>query len=177
MTRTLVAFYSSTGHTRKVAELTAAALGADLEEIVDPVRRTGAIGMIRSSFAALLKRPAKIGPSTADPTSYDLVVVGTPVWASSLSTPALAYLARHRDRLPSVAFFYTSGSEDGDRPFAQMAAAAGKKPVATLAVPEAELAAAALAVQRFALAIEQAGAPPRPARGSTPAPGAPVPVT
>jgi len=41
MKRILIAYYSRSGNTRRVAPRLAADLGADLEEIVDPTRISG----------------------------------------------------------------------------------------------------------------------------------------
>ena len=101
--KTLVVFYSRSGTTRRVAQALSEALQCDLEEITEPKPRTGFLGYIRSLLEATRKRPSTITPKKHDVSSYALVVVGTPVWAWSLSSPVRAYLMS------------TKGSED---PFA-----------------------------------------------------------
>jgi flavodoxin len=128
--RILVAYYSRTGTTEKVAHALATALGADIEAIVDHTRRRGIIGYLRSGYEATLGRLVLIAPATRDPWSYDLVVVGTPIWNQCLSSPVRSYLERHE--FHKVAFFCTCGGRGSERVFAQMAEAAGHPPVATL---------------------------------------------
>lgn len=132
--RTLVVFYSRSGTTRRIARALADALGCDLEEIEEPTGRTGFLGYIRSVLEARRERPATIAPMKHDVSSYDLVIVGTPVWAWSLSSPVRAYLAAAASRLPEVAFFCTLGGSGSETAFAQMTAIVGKTPRAVCAI-------------------------------------------
>jgi len=132
--RTLVAYYSRSGHTRDVARELAAALDADAEEIAEPSGRDGVVGYVRSALEAIWGASAQIDPPRRDPGLYDLVVVGTPVWYAAVSTPVRTYLWVERERLPKVAFFLTHGGFGSERVFGQMAALAGKHPAAELAL-------------------------------------------
>jgi flavodoxin len=136
--RTLVVFYSRSGTTRRIAEALAAALKCDLEEITEPKPRTGFLGYIRSLLEARRKRPSIIAPKKHDVSSYDLVVIGTPVWAWSLSSPVRAYLMATASQLPEVAFFCTFGARGSESSFAQMTATVGKKPRAVCAITQRE---------------------------------------
>jgi flavodoxin len=136
--RTLVVFYSRSGTTRRIAEALAAALKCDLEEITEPKPRTGFLGYIRSLLEARRKRPSIIAPKKHDVSSYDLVVIGTPVWAWSLSSPVRAYLMATASQLPEVAFFCTFGARGIESSFAQMTATVGKKPRAVCAITQRE---------------------------------------
>jgi len=126
---TLVVFYSRTGRTRKVAETIAAGLGADMEELREATDRIGLRGYLRSLFDALGR----------DPSRYDLVVVGTPVWVASVSAPVRAFLASNARRLPRVAFFVTEGGRGERSVFRQMAEIAASYPIATLALVQRDL--------------------------------------
>lgn len=136
--KTLVVFYSRSGTTRRIAEALSAALKSDLEEITEPKPRTGFLGYIRSLLEARRKRPSAITPQKHDVASYDLVVIGTPVWAWSVSSPVRAYLMATAGRLPEVAFFCTLGASGSDSAFAQMTAVVGKKPRAVCAITQRE---------------------------------------
>ena len=136
--RILVVFYSRSGTTRRIAEALAEALKCDLEEITEPNPRTGFLGYIRSLLEARRKRPSIIAPKKHDVSSYDLVVIGTPVWAWSLSSPVRAYLMATASQLPEVAFFCTLGAKGSESTFAQMTAIVGKKPRAVCAITQRE---------------------------------------
>lgn len=137
--RMLVACYSRTGRTRQVAGEIAAALGADLEEIGDTTERSGILGYLQSAIEALLGASTEIERPRRDPATYDVVVVGTPVWFSAVSTPVRTYLWLERDRLPQVAFFLTHGGSGSARALAQMGALAGKRPIGRLVLREDEI--------------------------------------
>jgi flavodoxin len=99
MSNTLVVYYSLTGHTRQIAEAIADAHDADLEVIEDTFNRDTGLGRFRSAIEGLLGLRSSITPPKHDPSEYDLVVVGTPVWAARLSSPVRAYLSQQRASL------------------------------------------------------------------------------
>src|SRR5512134_528517 len=171
MPRILVVCYSRSGHTRAVAQEVAAALGADLEELHDHVERGGYVGYLRTALEGVLGASTEIDPPRNDPARYDLVVVGSPVFAAGVSSPVRTYLWLERERLPRLAFLASYGGAGSDRTFGQMAAVAAKAPVATLAVREKELAAGSQgrAIASFAAAIRSALAPPVLAAAPEPA--------
>ncbi len=137
--KALVVFYSRTGTTRRIAEALAAALGCDCEAIVAAEGYTGLFGVTRALIEAMWKSPARIAAPKLDPAAYDLVILGTPVWAWSVAPPMRAYLAANKNNLPQVAFFCTLGGRGSDSAFAQMQAAAGKPPRATAAFTVADV--------------------------------------
>lgn len=137
----LVIFYSRSGTTRRIALAVSAALGGSIEEIAEDRGRNGLLGYCRSVFEARRKRSANILPAKNDPKSFDLVVIGTPVWAWSVSSPVRAYLSANKDRLPALAFFCTLGGAGSERAFAQMQDIVGKAPRATCAITAGDVAA------------------------------------
>lgn len=139
MGKTLVVYFSWTGHTRQVAEAVAAELGADLEEIREVNPRAGWIAYFRSAGEALRKTVVPINPAAKTPSAYDLVVLGTPVWAGRMSAPVRAYITQQWPSLRRIALFCTQGSANGATALAQMADLAGKRPLATMMVGEREL--------------------------------------
>ena len=129
----LVVFYSRSGTTRTIAEALAAALKCDAEEVVATQSRAGFLGIMRSLIEAMRHRPAQIAPAKLNASSYDLVIIGTPVWAWSVSSPIRAYLMENAKKLPQVAFFCTMGGRGDEATFTQMQALAGKTPRAKVA--------------------------------------------
>jgi flavodoxin len=137
--RVLVVFFSRTGTTRMLASTLARMLSADIEEICDLTERRGASGYLRCLLDSWRKRPAEIVPAGLDTAQYDLVVVGTPVWAGSVSAPVRAYLLENRSKFGHVAFFCSFGGLGSQVAFDEMRALAGRAPVAQCKVRATEV--------------------------------------
>jgi len=152
--KSLVAYYSRTGNTKTVAEAVANSLNADVEPISSDTERKG---MGRLVMQALFKVQARIGQTTKDPSLYDVVVVGTPVWAHTLSSPVRTYLAKNKSKFKSVAFFCTYGGSGSERALKNMESFCGKTAVGTLAVVEKDVKSGEYMekVKRFATELQE----------------------
>jgi len=139
MTRILIAYYSRTGHTRRVAVAIAKNCGAELEDLTVMRNYKGVFGYWRAAREALSQKPTTIGPTVKDPGEFDLVVVGTPVWAGNMSTPTRAYLTDHGPKIKRLAVFCTEGGSGGEKVLTQMASLCAREPIARLIVTEAEI--------------------------------------
>ena len=117
---TLIVYYSRTGHTRTIARELADALQADLEEIRETKSREGMAGYISAGKDATLKKATPIEPTSIDPNTYDLVIIGTPVWAFTMASGIRTWLTEHGKNLKKVAFFATMGGRGDERTFARM---------------------------------------------------------
>jgi len=135
----LVVYYSRTGVTKKVGQAIAGALGCEQEEIIDRRDRMGPAGYMGAGRDAMFKRLTEIAPIKKDPSQYNLVIIGTPVWAFTMSAAIRTYLARNRDKFNSVAFFCTEGGSGGRRTFREMEVICGKQPVAVLELTQNEV--------------------------------------
>jgi flavodoxin len=160
--KTLVAYYSRTGNTKRVAEALAENLNADNEAIVSDTKGKG---MGRLAMQAFLRVRAKIAQTTNDAASYDMVVIGSPVWAGKMSSPIRTYLAQNKDKFTSVAFFCTHGnprSEGSVKMLESMETLSGKKAAAVLdvAANDVESGAYVEKVKRFATALLELPASP-----------------
>jgi len=137
--RILVAYYSRTGFTRKAAHAIADTIGAEVEEITDGKDRSGALGYMKGGKDAMMKATTDIAGADRDPSDYDLVIIGTPVWAWNMTPAARTYIKAKRDGFKGVAFFCTYGGSPG-KTLEGMEALAGMKPVATLGLTSSEVA-------------------------------------
>lgn len=132
--KTLVAFYSRTGTTKKVAEKIAQNLNCDIEQITTPDNRSGITKYIKCGKEGLKRILAKINPTTKNPADYDLVIIGTPNWAGNMSSPIRTYLTENKDKFKKVAFFATMGGEDISKTFIEMEQIVNQKPVLAEAI-------------------------------------------
>jgi len=136
--KTLTVYYSRSGHTKKVAEAISKAMGSDLEEITEPRGRGGIIGWLRSGREARGEKLSVINPSKYDPTNYDILIVGTPIWAGNISSPVRTYLTKAAGKTKRVAYFATLGGNDDSATYAAMEKITGH-PEATLSIPQMEM--------------------------------------
>ena len=139
MKKILVAYYSRTGTTEKVADFLAEALGAECEAIKDTVDRGGAKGYIISGKEGMKRLLTQLQPTQKNIADFDLAIVGTPIWGWNMSSPMRTYLTEHKDEFKRVAFFCTMGGSGDNRAFSEMAAIIGKDPVAMLALTTKEV--------------------------------------
>jgi flavodoxin len=136
----LIAYYSRTGHTRKVAERLARRLDARLCPIRPIDSREGPVGYLRSLVEAVCGVEPQIRLPACEPTQADLVLLGTPVWGWRLSSPMRSLARRWRKDIRACAFFCTMGGSGSDRAFRDLRQLVGRTPVATLALSEGEVA-------------------------------------
>jgi len=139
MKKILIAYYSRTGTTKKVAEFLAEKLGADCEEINDTVDRAGAKGWLISGRDATQRKLTVLEQLQKNITDYDLVIIGTPIWSWNMSAPIRTYVSEHKDEFTQVAFFCTMGGSGDKRAFKEMAGIIGNNPIATLALTTKEV--------------------------------------
>lgn len=136
----LVVYYSRTGVTRKLADFIAKKINASLEEIKDTVNRVGIIGYLLAGRDAKFRRLTKLEKSNYSPADFDLVVIGTPIWAWNMSVPVRTYLEEYKGQFKQVAFFCTMGGSGDERAFREMGGGiTGKKPMATLSLKTKEV--------------------------------------
>jgi flavodoxin len=109
--KSLVFYYSRTGNARFVAQTVAAEVGADIEEVIDLKKRSGALGFLTGGSDARRGKETKIGPTAKSPADYDLIIVGTPVWAGR-PTPAIRTCLKKNDLSgKKAAIFLTQGGK------------------------------------------------------------------
>ena len=136
----LVAFYSRSGKTKKVAEAISKILKCNKEEIFDIKSREGVVGFLSAGTDANLRRLTAIKEIKNNPSLYDLVIIGTPIWSSNISTPIRTYLTLHKEGFKNVAFFCTRLGSDSKKVFDNMKNLSQKTPLALLQLTSREVA-------------------------------------
>lgn len=92
--KVLVIYYSFAGHTRTIAEQVAKAAQADLEELRaagEPVG-TGARHYVWALRHLLLSQKPLLVPVEHDASTYDLIILGSPVWLGTFSPVLRSYI-------------------------------------------------------------------------------------
>lgn len=151
----LVACYSMTGNTRRIADEVTIALQADGEDIRELHPRRGLSGVLRALFDALTRREPPIESIRRDPSDYDLLVLSGPVWAGRLASPVRSYARQHAAKARRIAFMCTEGGRGGEQAFAELSSLCGRTPEATLVITAEQIKNANYheAVQRFASSL------------------------
>jgi len=135
----LVAFFSRTGTTRRLAEHIARATGADLEELREAKSRRGIWGWLRSGYEGTYRRSAEVLPLGHNLRDYDLVFVGSPTWNRALASPVRGFLEQYASELSNVALFATCQGRGASDVLEQMSELLKKPPLATLAMIEMDV--------------------------------------
>jgi flavodoxin len=136
---TLVVYYSLTGRTEKVADKIVSKLKSDVEKIIDKKKRKGLFGFLFAGRDAFRERLTEIEKPSKDPSKYDLVILGTPVWAGNM-TPALrTYLNLFKGGFKKLAFFTTSGGSNYGKISEKVAEITGIKPMSYAGFSKKEL--------------------------------------
>ncbi|HOX29806.1 MAG TPA: flavodoxin [Candidatus Paceibacterota bacterium] len=126
----LVVYYSRSGNTERLAKDIAPGLDADLEKVIDLKNRSGIMGFILGGRDAMKKIPTKIESVKFDPSEYDLVAVGTPVWGGNIVPAVRTYFNSQKGQIKKLVFFETSGSTLPEKIAGSIEEAAQKKPLA-----------------------------------------------
>ena len=130
--KTLIVYYSRTGVTKGIANKIQKELDCDIEEITDGRKYDGKIGFLKGGMNASMGRLSDIDPISKNPADYDLIIVGTPVWASNMAAPVFTYLTKYRDKINKMASFCTCMGGGYDKALANMAEVSGKKQISTM---------------------------------------------
>ncbi|MGA1821078.1 MAG: flavodoxin family protein [Thermoplasmatota archaeon] len=111
--KALVVYYSFGGLTKEIAEAVAEGSNADLLELKTD-RRIDSGNFLDYSWGKTKNRIFHILPFDEDPSDYDLIFIGSPVWAWAPAPPIYAFLDRNPIMDKNVAFFTTSEGDPGN---------------------------------------------------------------
>jgi len=109
--KTLVIYYTRSGNSKFMAETIAAELGADIEEVIDLKNRRGKLAFLPAGRDAMRGKETEIAQTKRNPTDYDLIIIGQPVWAGN-PTPAIrTYMNKNALSGKKVALFFSDSSD------------------------------------------------------------------
>lgn len=137
--KALVLYYSRTGTTERVAKDIQQRLGCDIEPIVSKTSYRYVTGWLKAGREGMKQVLPELEPLRSDLGGYDVVIVGTPIWAGDVASPVRALLAKDGGRIGRCAVFITSGGEDRAKSFGSLETLCGKPPVAKLGLATREV--------------------------------------
>ena len=103
----LVIYYSKTGNTKHMAEAIADQAKAEIFEIQreKDVKSKGFMLYFRGGFESMTKRVPKLKDTSINIDDYDLIFIGTPVWAWNLNPATRAFLKSANIRNKKIGLF------------------------------------------------------------------------
>lgn len=99
--KTAIVYYSMSSNTSYVAKRIAKIIKADLV-FLEPVNAFPDKGFKKFFWggkSALMKERPELNPYEFDPDKYDIVIFGTPVWASCYTPPLRTFIEDYKDKL------------------------------------------------------------------------------
>lgn len=117
----LVVYYSYDGNTRFIAETVANELDADIHELkpVKEMKSKGFLKYVWGGTMVAMKRKPRLLPLDKNPADYDLIIIGTPVWNSTMAPPVRSFLDTFGSGVKLAALF-CSFSGGVKKTFAEM---------------------------------------------------------
>ena len=136
--KALIVYYSRTGVTKKIAEKMAKLLKSDIEEIKDTKDRSGIVGYMKGGHDAGLKKLTTIEKTKKSPEKYDIIIIGTPVWAWAMAPSIRTYIEQKKTRFSCIALFCTMGNSARNT-LNEMETIIGKKALAKIELKAADI--------------------------------------
>ena len=118
----VVIYYSLEGNTKYAAERIAAKLGADLIQLI-PVKEypTGKVSKyFWGGKSATFGEAPKLEPYVFDQNQYDLVILGTPIWAGTFAPPLRTFIRENKLTGKKVALFACCSGGATEKCFEQL---------------------------------------------------------
>ncbi|MDD5502883.1 MAG: flavodoxin [Candidatus Thermoplasmatota archaeon] len=110
MPKALVVYYSLEGNTRFIAENIAAEIGADIFELKTKKQLPGGfLKYIIGGFQAVSKKTPEILPIEKKLEDYEMVFIGTPVWAGKYAPAVRTFIKTFNLEGKNVAIFCCHG--------------------------------------------------------------------
>lgn len=119
--KTLIIFYSFEGNTKLIAEKMAHAIGADIAEL-KPQKEIRSKGFMKYFWAGkqvMFKQRPALEKLEKDLKDYDMIFLGSPVWAGTFAPAVRSFLENHDLENKKIALFCTCGGNQG-RTFNEM---------------------------------------------------------
>ncbi|HKK95614.1 MAG TPA: hypothetical protein VJ916_04810 [Anaerovoracaceae bacterium] len=115
MGKTLILYYSYEGSTETVAKHLADKLDSDIEKI-NPVKEMKSKGFAKYIWGGgqvTMKKKPEIEPIKSNLELYDLVLVGSPIWAGTMTPPIYTLFEDGIIKGKKIGYFYCSAGGAG----------------------------------------------------------------
>lgn len=115
MNTTLIVYYSYDGNCRLIAEKLHSFLSADTLElkVKNEKRLSGLKKMFLLGKQAKMKETPELESIACDLSHYSTILIGTPVWAWTMTPAVRSFLTQYKIEGKRIAFFCTHGGNPG----------------------------------------------------------------
>jgi flavodoxin len=113
--KVLVVYYSFEGNTRFIAETIAHEIGAEFL-VLKPKKEIQTHGFMKYFWGgkqATMKETPELLPLKKNPSDYDFIFIGTPVWAFTFAPPLRSFFSTQKLKGKKVALFCCHGGNMG----------------------------------------------------------------
>ena len=104
MNTVLVVYFSKTGNVKLLARKAVELLNADVEELIDNTKWTGADGFFRRARRSINKGDTVIDPVKYNPKDYEKILVFSPYWGPNICPAVRTYLKQNKDFIQELSF-------------------------------------------------------------------------
>ena len=96
MSKILIVYYSLTGNTQFIAEALRDTIEADILELkpIKELKPGSGTRFMWGGFQSTMKKKPELMDFDINPLEYDLIILGTPVWAWNISPPMRSFLSK-----------------------------------------------------------------------------------
>ena len=120
----LIVYYSLEGNTQYIAESMAGKLSADILKL-EPVKAytdKGFAKFIWGGKSAVMAEKPKLKPYDVDLSQYDEVIIGFPIWASTITPPIRTFVCDNLDELKAkkIAVYACQSGNGAEKAFAKL---------------------------------------------------------
>ncbi|MDR3063257.1 MAG: hypothetical protein LBU40_03850, partial [Methanobrevibacter sp.] len=135
----LIAYYSRTNVTANVINKISKEIDCDIEIIKDKKNRNGPLNYLKSGIDAARGKETEIETPSKNPSDYDLTIIGTPIWASTMATPVLTYLNHKKEEIKKLSIIITTGSSGIEKTIQEIEKLIGTTSVESLTLKRNDL--------------------------------------
>ncbi|KAB3536044.1 flavodoxin [Alkaliphilus pronyensis] len=113
--KSIVVYYSFEGNTNLIAEVMAEAIGADLLRLKPKkeIKSRGFGKYLWGGSQVVMNKKPELETFKQDLQDYDLIIIGTPVWAWTYAPPIASLLEKANLKNKSVGLFSCHGGQIG----------------------------------------------------------------
>lgn len=117
----LVIYYSLDGNTAFIAKTIAEATGADVLELKlkKPFKAKGPLKFFLAGMQVFLKKKPELLPLEKNPAEYDVLFIGTPIWAGNYNPAFRTFFSTKTLTGKKIALF-CSCADNGEKAFENM---------------------------------------------------------